>query len=39
MVDASGVAITGQGVGGGAIDFGGGNIVFNAGAGIHYYFF
>ena len=39
VIDASNVAITGQGVGGSVADLGGGNVVFNAGAGIHYYFF
>jgi len=39
VIDASNVAITGQGIGGSVVDFGGGNVVFNAGAGIHYYFF
>lgn len=39
LIDASNVAITAQGVGGSAVDFGAGNIVFNAGAGVHYYFF
>jgi hypothetical protein len=33
------VAITGQGIGGSVVDFGAGNVVFTAGAGIHYYFF
>jgi hypothetical protein len=39
VIDASNVAITGQGIGGSVVDLGGGNIAFNAGAGIHYYFF
>jgi hypothetical protein len=42
VVDASGVAITGQGVAAQGINVGPGaptNIGFNAGAGIHYYFF
>jgi len=37
--DNKDVSITGQGTGGSVVDFGGGNVVFNAGAGIHYYFF
>jgi hypothetical protein len=39
LIDNHDVAITGQGVGGSVVDFGAGNIVLNAGAGIHYYFF
>jgi hypothetical protein len=39
VIDASNVAVTGQGVGGSVADFGAGNVVFNAGAGVHYYFF
>ena len=37
--DADVTQLNGQGVGGSAADFGGGNVVFNGGAGIHYYFF
>jgi len=40
LIDApNNVAVTGQGVGGNIVDFGGGAVVFNGGAGIHYYFF
>ena len=39
LIDASDVAITGQAVGGSVVDFGGGNVIFTGGAGIHYYFF
>ena len=37
--DADVTQLNGQTIGGSASDFGGGFIVFNAGAGIHYYFF